>query len=201
MQTSTLVIHQVPISLLDRHSNLFRIVSAVCIINALVLIWAHRFLPISDYPDWIFEGSVAAELLQGKALASYTFKNYPVPNAAAVALIGLLDLVLSPEVSGKVVLSLCVLLLALTSIYFLKSLRREATSPLLIIPLLFLPNTFFFWESCPIFSVCHFSASTADTYFGESTGQIQSIGGLSAASQPACSSVTSCLTRLLFSSR
>ena len=145
MQTSSLVTHQVSTSFLDRQSTLFKIVFAASIINALVLIWAHRFLPLSDYPDWVFEGSVVASLLQGKALAAYTFKHYPVPNAAAVALIGLLDLVLSPETSGKVILSLCVILLALTSIYFLKSLRREPASPLLLVPLLFLLNTFFFW--------------------------------------------------------
>jgi len=145
MQTSRLVIYQVLSSFLDRQTTLLKIVTTACIINVLVLIWAHRFLPLSDYPDWVFEGSVVAALLQGKALASYTFNHYPVPNAAAVALIGVLDLALSPEVSGKVVLSLCALLLALSSVYFLKSLRLEATNPLLLVPLLFLPNTFFFW--------------------------------------------------------
>ncbi len=109
------------------------------------MIWAHRFLPITDYPDWIFQGSIAAELVQGKAPASYSFKHYPVPNTAAVVLIGALDFVCSPEVSGKVVLSLCIILLALSSTYLLKSITPDANNPLLLIPLLFLPNTFFFW--------------------------------------------------------
>ena len=131
-------------SVFHRQSALFRGAFAACVISALVLIWAHRFLPMSDYPDWLYQGSVVAELLQGKAPAFYTFRHYPVPNAGAVALLGLLDLAFPPEVSGKVVLSLCIILLALSSTYLLKSLRRDADNPLPLIPLLFLFNTFFF---------------------------------------------------------
>jgi hypothetical protein len=129
----------------DRQRILFRITFAACVITALVLIWGYRFLPISDYPDWIFEGSVVAKLLRGQALASYSFKHYPVPYSGTVALLGLLNLILTPEVSGKIVLSLCVVLLACSSTYFLRSLRRDAHNPLMLIPLMFVLNTFFFW--------------------------------------------------------
>ena len=132
-------------SVFDRQRILFRSTFAACVVSGLVLIWSHRFLPISDYPDWVFEGSVVAELLHGEAPASYSFKNYPVPNAGAVALIGILDLVFSPEASGRIVLSLSIILLALSSTYLLRSLRPDTESPLLLIPLLFLPGTFFFW--------------------------------------------------------
>jgi len=115
------------------------------VIGALALIWGHRFLPISDYPDWIFEGSLAAKILQGITLPAYSVKHYPVPYAGTVGLLGLLDLVFSPEVSGKLVLSLCVVLFAASSIYLLKSIRHNADNPLLLIPSLFLTNTFFFW--------------------------------------------------------
>ena len=129
----------------NRQRNVFRITFAACILIALALIWSYRFLPISDYPDWIFEGSIVAKLLRGQPLASYSFKHYPVPNSGTVAMLGLLDLILAPEHSGKIVLSLCVILLALSSIYLLRSLRRHPDNPLLLIPLLFLLNTFFFW--------------------------------------------------------
>lgn len=72
-------------------------------------------------------------------------------------LIGLLDFVLSPEVSGKVALSLCVILFALSSTYLLKSLRHDADSPLLLIPFLFLTNTYFFWgELAYVFGLSFF---------------------------------------------
>jgi hypothetical protein len=130
---------------LDRPRRIFRTAFAACIISALVLIWGHRFLPISDYPDWVFEGSIVAELIQGKAPASYSFKHYPVPYSGAVAMFGVLDLLLPPETSGKIVLSLCVILLALSSTYLLTSLSNDPANPLLLVPLLFLLNTFFFW--------------------------------------------------------
>jgi hypothetical protein len=128
-----------------RQRILFRSAFAACVISALILIWGHRFLPISDYPDWVFEGSLVAELIHGKTLASYSFKHYPVPYSGTVALLGVLDLIFQPEVSGKIVLSLCIIQLALSSTYLLSSLKGDAESPLLLIPLLFLLNTFFFW--------------------------------------------------------
>ena len=126
------------------------------------MIWSYRFLPISDYPDWIFEGSIVTKLLRGQPLASYSFKHYPVPYSGTVAILGLLDLILAPEISGKLVLSLCVILLALSSIYLLRSLRRDAGNPILLIPLLFLLNTFFFWGELGYL----FSLSTLFLYCG-----------------------------------
>lgn len=145
MHTSSLVSHQVPVSVFDRQRVVFRAASAACIASALALIWGHRFLPLSDYPDWIFEGSITTQLIQGKASASYTFKHYPVPYSAVVVLLGILDFIFSPEVSGKVVLSLCIILLALGSTYLLRSVAQDASNPLLLIPMLFLLNTYFFW--------------------------------------------------------
>jgi hypothetical protein len=132
-------------SIFDRHRIVFRTTFAACVISALVSIWGHRFLPISDYPDWMFEGSVVAQILHGKTLPSYSFKHYPVPHAATVALLGLLDLAFPPEASGKLVLSLCVILIALSSTYLLSSLTTDTENPLVLVPLLFLLNTFFFW--------------------------------------------------------
>ncbi len=132
-------------SVFDRRRILFQSTFAACVISALVLIWSHRFLPLSDYPDWVFQGSIVAELLHGKTLPSYSFKHYPVPHTATVALLGLLDLVFPPEVSGKLVLTLCIILIALSSTYLLTSLRTDTDNPLLLIPLMFLMNTYFFW--------------------------------------------------------
>jgi hypothetical protein len=144
VHTSALVSHQ-SLGFDRRQRILFRSAFAACVISALILIWGHRFLPISDYPDWVFEGSLVAELIHGKTLASYSFKHYPVPYSGTVALLGVLDLIFQPEVSGKIVLSLCIIQLALSSTYLLSSLKGDAESPLLLIPLLFLLNTFFFW--------------------------------------------------------
>jgi hypothetical protein len=132
-------------TVLDRGNVLFRCAFATCVASALVLIWAHRFLPISDYPDWVFEGSIVANLLRGNPQPSYSFKHYPVPYTATVAFLGLLDLVFSPETSGKILLTLCILLIAVSSTYLLKSFQRGADNPIVSVPLVFLLNTFFFW--------------------------------------------------------
>lgn len=155
MHTSALVSHR---SLgLDRPRIQFRSAFAACVISALVLIWGNRFLPISDYPDWVFEGSIVAELFHGKAPASYSFKYYPVPYSGTVALLGVLDLIFPPEMSGKIVLSLCITLLGISSTYLLTSLSNDSDNPLLLIPLLFLLNTYFFWgELAYLFSLSVF---------------------------------------------
>ena len=155
MHTSPLVSHQ---SLgLDRRRLVFRTTFAACVISALILIWGHRFLPISDYPDWVFEGSIVAELIHGKAPASYSFKHYPVPYSGTVAMLGVLDLALPPEISGKIVLCLCVVLFALSSTYLLTSLSDASDNPLILIPLLFLLNTYFFWgELAYLFALSFF---------------------------------------------
>ena len=54
------------VSIFDRQRILIRSTFAACVISALALIWRHRFLPISDYPDWVFEGSIVAQLLHGR---------------------------------------------------------------------------------------------------------------------------------------
>jgi hypothetical protein len=124
---------------------IFRSAFAACVVSALVLVWAHRFVPISDYPDWIYQGSIAAELVRGNAPSAYSFTPYPVPYSVTVILMGLLDFICWPEVSGKIVLSLCIVALAMSSTYLLNSLRRDPGNPLLLVPLLYLTNTYFFW--------------------------------------------------------
>jgi hypothetical protein len=71
---------------------------------------------------------VVAELLRGRTFASYTFKQYPVPYIGTPSLFGLLDLVLPPEVSGKIVLSLCLILFISNDLATLYSKLRSANS-------------------------------------------------------------------------
>jgi hypothetical protein len=145
VQTSARVNRTGSASVLERENLAFNCAFAACIVSGLVLIWSHRFLPISDYPDWVFEGSIVSKLLQGKTLSSYAFKHYPVPNSGVVVLLALLDCVFSPEISGKILLSLCLIVFAVSSTFLLTSLMRNRGNPLLLIPLLFLCNTYFFW--------------------------------------------------------
>jgi hypothetical protein len=143
--SGTRVNRSVSASVIDRENLVFNCAFAACIVSGLALIWRHRFLPISDYPDWLFEGEIVSELFQGQSFPSYTFSHYPIPNSGVVVLLGLLDCVFSPEVSGKIVLSLSIILFLFSSTYLLTSLARDRHNPLVLIPLLFVCNTYFFW--------------------------------------------------------
>jgi hypothetical protein len=123
----------------------FRIVFLLTLFNGAFFIWKFRFLPISDYPDWVFEGNIIARIIQHLPAPLYSIKHYPVPYSVVPGLLGLLDLFLAPEVSGKIVLSLTIVLFAVSSLYLIASQGRDETRPAIYVPLLFLFNSFFFW--------------------------------------------------------
>jgi hypothetical protein len=112
--------------------------------SALTFIWAHRFLPLQDLPDWITQGKLFADLLSGKLTAPYAFKGIPVPNAISSLCIGLLSLWLSPELAAKWVLSGYVVAYAAAVSYLLSAGGRLARPTLLAASLLLLLNYSFF---------------------------------------------------------
>ena len=128
-----------------RGSLMFRSAFTLTLFNSLWFIWSNRFLPISDYPDWVFQGTIMARMLRGAAVPHYSIKLYPIPYSTIVTLLGLLDLIFPAEVSGKIVLSLTVVLFAVSSTYLLKALNRSEGNPLLYVPLVFILNCWFFW--------------------------------------------------------
>ena len=130
----------------SEHSWLFRAVLTLTLANALWFIWSNRFIPMSDYPDWVYQGWIFSRILRGAPLAHYTLKHYPVPNATLVTMVmGTLGLATSPESAGKIVLSLILVLFVAGSVQMLRSLRRSERNPLLLIPLLLTLNSYFFW--------------------------------------------------------
>ena len=41
--------------------------AAGCVLaSALLFVWGHRFLPLQDYPDWLLQGELFADLLQDR---------------------------------------------------------------------------------------------------------------------------------------
>ncbi len=127
-----------------RRSFLFRAILIACVVNGLIFIWAHRFLPLSDYPDWLYEGMITTRLLSSRAAPHYAFKSYPVPYSGLVLLLAIFNFVFSPEVSGKLALSLIIVLFPLASVYLCKAISSDEQNPALYIPLLLTFNSFFF---------------------------------------------------------
>lgn len=124
------------------HSRARFITCVTCILTAgwLTSIWTYRFLPMHDYPTWVYAGRVLSQLIREQAPPCYSIAPYPVPNTLFVGTMGFLNLFLSPETSGKIFLSFSVLLFALGSFRLLGSIATRRDSPLLLLPLLYLFN-------------------------------------------------------------
>ena len=117
------------------------------LLNSIWFIWSHRFLPLGDYPDWLYQGFILSKFIRHSAPAAFSLKLYPIPYSTFTVVLGVLDLVLPPETSGKVLLTLMVFAFVLGSLYFLTSLQVRET-PLLYVPLVLCFNSFFFGGTC-----------------------------------------------------
>ena len=93
--------------------------------TGLWIIWRGRFVPSLDYPMWAREGWILSEFLRGSGNALYHVKNYPVPNSVITVALAVLDLVLAPELSAKIVFSLSLGLLAFGVVYLINSLAAS----------------------------------------------------------------------------
>ncbi|GEM_PF-3530754 len=124
--------------------KVFPLIIALFALNAIIYIWLFRFLPLQDYPDWLFQGHIFSEMLKGHAAGSYSLLRYPIPNTISTLIIGLLGLAFSPEASGKLFLSCYTLLFVFSSFYLFRQFTRGEKSPLILIPLLFIFNNNFF---------------------------------------------------------
>ena len=121
-------------------SVIFRGLVAFALANALWLIWSSRFPPFQDYPDWVYQGWLLSRIISGHAMSGYTVAHYPVPTTSVTLALGLLDLAIAPQISGKILLTLIVGLFVFGSIYLLKSLNRSERNPLLLVPLVLVFN-------------------------------------------------------------
>lgn len=130
----------------SEHSWPLRAVLTLALANDLWFIWSNRFIPMSDYPDWLYQGWILSRILRGAPLAHYTLNHYPVPNATLVTIVmGTLGLATSPESAGKIVLSLVLGLFVFGSVRMLRSIRSSERNPMLLIPVLLMLNSYFFW--------------------------------------------------------
>jgi hypothetical protein len=125
---------------------LFWLVGAASVSFGVLTIWRGRFLPALDYPAWLYEGRVLGVWLTGHAPAGYTVHPYPVPNSTAVVVLGLLNLVLAPEISGKVLLTIYAGLFYGSSLYLLLYNSDDEAKAVLTCTAAFFTFNFFFFE-------------------------------------------------------
>lgn len=111
-------------------------------IPLVAFLWLYRFLPLQDYPDWLYQASLFSGLIAGHPLPGYSVRPVPVPNSAGTLVMGLLCLLFPAEVSGKIFLTITVLTFVAGSVYLVTALDKGPPNPLSYIPFLFVPNIF-----------------------------------------------------------
>jgi hypothetical protein len=100
-----------------------------------------RFLPVFDYPQWLYQASVIKNFAHYSNW--YTLNWIPVPNWGSAILLSLFTSILGIELSGKVVLALYAFFLVITFAYLVRGITGRASSFEYIGPLL-VYNYFFY---------------------------------------------------------
>ena len=88
---------------MTRHA--FTVVGLLAVALAAALNLRGAMPPLQDFNEWIYQGWLVGQLLRGEDLP-FGLKPWPVPNAAAQALLGLLNLPLGPRAAGLAYLTL-----------------------------------------------------------------------------------------------
>lgn len=87
----------------------------------ITLIFAFRYLPLQDYPEWVYHGVAMKHIVLGELLQSaYAVHPYLPPNAASTLLIGAFAVALPAEISGKLFLLIMVITLYTGVIRFMR---------------------------------------------------------------------------------
>ncbi|MEK7250507.1 MAG: hypothetical protein AAB209_08805, partial [Bacteroidota bacterium] len=94
----------------------------------VALIWAFRFLPLYDYPIWLYEVRIMRALSDPLFSSTYDIIRAPVPNLGFVGPIWLLSFLMPPEVAGKVFLTVCVIGMPWSFLYSVRAVSSTVNS-------------------------------------------------------------------------
>lgn len=74
----------------------------------LLLLWWFRFLPLFDYPVWLYESYLLRNIATREFAEMFELVNSPVPNLGLTGIVYLLAFFMPIEIAGKVFLSISV---------------------------------------------------------------------------------------------
>ncbi|MBX2991725.1 MAG: hypothetical protein KF749_11240 [Bacteroidetes bacterium] len=121
------------------------LLAAVCVtILNVLLIWAFRFLPLYDYPIWLYEVHLMRELSQPRFALFYEMVSAPVPNLGLVGIVWALSFFVPLEAAGKIFLTLCVVGLPWAFRYCVRKIADNVDTPVAYFGFPFSFNIFFF---------------------------------------------------------
>ncbi len=143
-------------NLLDESGGHDRIALALALVFSLSLvglIWWFRFLPLYDYPIWLYNVHVMVHLSDPLLASAYEIVKTPVPNLGLVGLVWILSHVVSIEIAGKIFLSLCVTLFPWSLYYCFKRISAGGVTPLAFLGFPFVLGYFLYSSHAFLFAL------------------------------------------------
>jgi hypothetical protein len=110
-----------------------------------VYLFSFEYLPLQDYPDWLYQGHIFNQyFFHGNDFGGYfSFHGYIPPNGASTIGIGLLSLIVSPFIAGKLFLLVALALMYLGCYYYLQLFSKTKSITNSIVALYFVFNLHF----------------------------------------------------------
>lgn len=119
------------------------IVWPAVLLTALVV--SFPYLPLSDYPDWLYQGFLLKEIwLRSELAKDFMVAPYLPPNSLVTLLIATLSLVMPVMLAGKAVLALSLVGMCSGLCVFLRTVSRCSRWGCALVALLLTPSYFFF---------------------------------------------------------
>lgn len=112
----------------EKRIDRFMVFGIVLSAAQVALVWAFRFLPLYDYPMWLYEVHIMRSIADPILASVYEIVSAPVPNLGFVGPVWLLSHVVSLEAAGKIFLSLCVVGLPWSLRYCVRSVNGGVAS-------------------------------------------------------------------------
>ncbi len=119
-------------------------VAMLLTVGNLLVVWAFRFLPLYDYPIWLYEVRIMRALSGPMFSNTYEIAAAPVPNLGFVGPVWMLSFFFPLEVCGKIVLSLCVAAFPWTVRHCVRAMSGGAENPAEYIGFPYALNIYFF---------------------------------------------------------
>ena len=112
----------------------------------VVYIFSFQYLPLQDFPQWIYHGHVFNQILfhHNDFGGFFSFHPYIPPNASATVLIGLFEFIVPPVIAGKIFLLLCIILIYFGSLSVLTTLTKSRSLLFVFISFSACFNLFFY---------------------------------------------------------
>ncbi len=109
---------------------MYVIVAVLITVANGIIVCAFRFLPLYDYPIWLYEIHIMHRLSEPVFSQTFELARYPVPNLGFVGIVYLLSTAMSIEMAGKILLLFVVVGLPWSFWYCVRRISGNPHNPL-----------------------------------------------------------------------